>query len=161
MEAAYFMREAIREAKLAEAAGEVPVGCVIVFEDRIVGRGHNTRRYARNALGHAEITAIDEACKTIGGWRLLDCDMYVTLEPCPMCAGAVVNARIRTVYFGAFDPKAGCFGSVIHFNDLPFNYKPVIIGGVLEEECGAMLSDFFRAVRQSLKEEKNHESGDV
>lgn len=156
MDAEYFMREAIREAMLADEAGEVPVGCVIVFEDRIIGRGHNGREGQKNALAHAEVVAIDAACKALGGWRLIDCDLYVTLEPCPMCAGAIVNARIRNVYFGAWDPKAGCFGSVIDFNELPFNHKPQMTGGVLEDECSTMLTDHFRRLRMSnSKDEKN------
>lgn len=145
----YYMREALKEAALADAENEVPVGAVIVRDGEIVGRGHNGREGDKNALAHAEIVAIDEACKKVQGWRLWDCDLYVTLEPCPMCAGAIINARIKNVYFGAWDPKAGCFGSLINFNDLPFNHKPEIISGVLEEECSTILSEHFKRLREN------------
>ena len=144
----YYMREALKEAALADAENEVPVGAVIVRNGEIVGRGHNGREGDKNALAHAEIVAIDEACKKVQGWRLWDCDIYVTLEPCPMCAGAIINARIKNVYFGAWDPKAGCFGSLINFNDLQFDHKPVIISGVLEEECSTILSEHFKRLRE-------------
>ena len=149
MDAEYFMREALAEARAAVAEGEVPVGAVVVRNGEIVGRGHNGREGQKNALAHAEVVAIDAACKALGGWRLWDCDLYVTLEPCPMCAGAIVNARIKNVYFGAWDPKAGCFGSVIDFNELPFNHKPQMTGGVLEEECGSILTEHFKRLRMS------------
>ncbi|MCR4747755.1 MAG: tRNA adenosine(34) deaminase TadA [Clostridiales bacterium] len=149
MDAEYFMREALAEARAADAEGEVPVGAVVVRNGEIVGRGHNGREGQKNALAHAEVVAIDAACKALGGWRLWDCDLYVTLEPCPMCAGAIVNARIKNVYFGAWDPKAGCFGSVIDFNELPFNHKPQMTGGVLEEECGSILTEHFKRLRMS------------
>jgi len=149
MDAEYFMREALAEARAADAEGEVPVGAVVVRNGEIVGRGHNGREGQKNALAHAEVVAIDAACKALGGWRLWDCDLYVTLEPCPMCAGAIVNARIKNVYFGAWDPKAGCFGSVIDFNELPFNHKPQMTGGVLEEECGSILTEHFKRLRIS------------
>lgn len=149
MDAEYFMREALAEARAADAEGEVPVGAVVVRNGEIVGRGHNGREGQKNVLAHAEVVAIDAACKALGGWRLWDCDLYVTLEPCPMCAGAIVNARIKNVYFGAWDPKAGCFGSVIDFNELPFNHKPQMTGGVLEEECGSILTEHFKRLRMS------------
>jgi len=147
MDAEYFMREAIELAREAAAEGEVPVGAVVVKDDEIVGRGRNKREGAKNALAHAELAAINDACETLHGWRLWQCDLYVTLEPCPMCAGAIINSRIKTVYFGAHDEKAGCFGSVTDFNGLDFNHKPEIIGGVLEDECGRLLSDFFKTLR--------------
>lgn len=149
MDAEYFMREALAEAEAADAEDEVPVGAVIVRNGEIVSRGHNGREGDKNALAHAEIVAIDAACKKLQGWRLWDCDLYVTLEPCPMCAGAIINARIKNVYFGAWDPKAGCFGSLINFNDLPFNHKPVIISGVLEDECSTILSEHFKRLREN------------
>ena len=149
MDAEYYMREALAEARAADAEGEVPVGAVIVRNGEIVGRGRNGREGLKNALAHAEVVAIGEACERLGGWRLWDCDLYVTLEPCPMCAGAIVTARIRNVYFGAWDPKAGCFGSVIDFNELPFNHKPEIISGVLEEECSTILTEHFKRLRES------------
>lgn len=142
-----YMRAALNEAKRCEADGEVPVGAVIVKDGKIIATGRNRRESGKNALFHAEIEAIDQACKLLGGWRLQGCDLYVTLEPCPMCAGAVINARIKTVYFGAYDNKAGSFGSVADFSVLPYNHKPEIIGGVMEQECGEMLSAFFKTLR--------------
>lgn len=142
-----FMQEAINLAMISEAEGEVPVGAVVVKDGRIVGSGRNRREYGKNALYHAEIEAIDNACKTLGGWRLWQCDLYVTLEPCPMCAGAIVNSRIKRVYFGAYDNKAGSFGSVVNFNMLPYNHKPEIFGGIMEQECSQMLTDFFKKLR--------------
>ena len=141
------MREALLLAREAAADGEVPVGCVITLEDRIVGRGRNRREKVKNALCHAEIEAIDEACHTLHGWRLWQCELYVTLEPCPMCAGAAINARLPVVVFGAHDPKAGSCGSVISMFDLPYNHKPAVVAGYLEEECSALLSRFFRDLR--------------
>lgn len=141
------MQEAINLAMISEAEGEVPVGAVVVKDGRIVGSGRNRREYGKNALYHAEIEAIDNACKTLGGWRLWQCDLYVTLEPCPMCAGAIVNSRIKRVYFGAYDNKAGSFGSVVNFNMLPYNHKPEIFGGIMEQECSQMLTDFFKKLR--------------
>lgn len=148
MDREYFMREALCLAQRAAAQGEVPVGAVVVKDDEIVGRGYNRRECDKNALAHAELIAIDEACKTLGGWRLWQCDLYVTLEPCPMCAGAIINSRIKTVYFGAKDQKAGCFGSVADFNTFGFNHKPEIVGGILEEECASELSNFFKTLRR-------------
>lgn len=142
-----FMEEAIKLAKMSEAEGEVPVGAVVVRNGEIVGRGRNRREYGKNALYHAELEAIDEACKKLKGWRLWQCDLYVTLEPCPMCAGAIINSRIKRVYFGAYDNKAGSFGSVADFNMLPYNHKPEIYGGIMEQECSQLLSDFFKKLR--------------
>lgn len=141
------MKAAIELAKESQKQGEVPVGAVVVKGDTIVGMGKNRREYGKNALYHAEIEAIDNACKKLGGWRLWECDLYVTLEPCPMCAGAIINSRIRRVYFGAYDNKAGSFGSVADFNKLAYNHKPEIYGGIMEEECSKMLTDFFKNLR--------------
>ena len=151
----FFMAEAIKEAKLAEAEGEVPVGAVIVRDGEIIGRGRNTREYGKNALGHAEISAIDEACKRLGGWRLTRCTLYVTLEPCPMCAGAIISARIPRVVSAVKDAKAGAFGSVINLNSYPLNHKTVTDYGVLSEEASEMLSGFFQRLRKKLDEKKN------
>lgn len=148
MNAEYFMREALKLAEEAASEGEVPVGAVVVKDDMIVGRGRNRREGAKNALAHAELAAINDACDNLHGWRLWQCDLYVTLEPCPMCAGAIVNSRIKKVYFGASDPKAGCFGSIINFNDMGFNHKPEIEGRILEEDCSKILSDFFNILRE-------------
>ena len=141
------MREAIRLAREAAAEGEVPVGCVVALGDRIVGRGRNRRERGKNALCHAELEAIDEACRTLGGWRLWECTLCVTLEPCPMCAGAIVNARIPRVIYGAADPKNGCCGSVVNLFSLPFNHRPELVGGLLEAECAALLTGFFERLR--------------
>lgn len=142
-----YMKRAIALAMESEKEGEVPVGAVIVKNGEIIAEGRNKRETAKNALHHAEIEAINNACKKLGGWRLFDCDLYVTLEPCPMCAGAIINSRIKTVYFGAFDNKAGSFGSVADFNRIPYNHKPEIIAGVMENECSELLSDFFKKLR--------------
>lgn len=142
------MKEALNLAALAAENGEVPVGAVVVKDDEIVGRGYNRREGDKNALAHAEMIAIDEACRTLGGWRLWQCDLYVTLEPCPMCAGAIINSRIRKVYFGASDLKNGSLGSVINLVDLPYNHKPEILSGILEEECSSLLSNFFKNLRE-------------
>lgn len=142
-----FMQKAVELAKISADQGEVPVGAVVVKDGEIVGEGRNRREFGKNALYHAEIEAIDNACKTLGGWRLWQCDLYVTLEPCPMCAGAIINSRIKNVYFGAYDKKAGSFGSVADFNALPYNHKPQIYGGIMEEECASLLSDFFKNLR--------------
>lgn len=148
------MQKALELAKISAAEGEVPVGAIIVKDDEIVGTGRNRREYGKNALYHAEIEAIDNACKTLGGWRLWECDMYVTLEPCPMCAGAIINSRIKTVYYGASDLKAGSFGSVVDFNSLPYNHKPEIVSGVMQDEAREMLSDFFKGLREKKKSDK-------
>ena len=143
-----YMKEAIALAKIAAELGEVPVGAVAVWEGKIVGKGYNRRETDKNALRHAEISAIDEACKTLGGWRLWKCDLYVTLEPCPMCTGAIINSRIKRLVFGADDPKAGSCGSVINLFELPYNHKPEVTKGVLKDECSKLLSDFFAKLRK-------------
>ncbi len=147
-----FMREALILAAEAAAEGEVPVGAVVVQDDRVVGRGRNRREMGKNALAHAEIEAIHEACQTLGGWRLPRCELYVTLEPCPMCAGAIINSRIERVYFGAFDSKAGSCGSVVNLFSLPYNSQPECVGGILQEECAAQLSAFFQNLRKKKSE---------
>lgn len=144
-----YMKEALRLAAIAAAEGEVPVGAVVVRGDEIVGRGYNRREAAKNALAHAELEAIDDACKRLGGWRLWECDLYVTLEPCPMCAGAIINARIQNVYFGAKDKKAGSVGSLVNLFEFPYNHKPKFEGGHLETECSEILSSFFKSLRKS------------
>ena len=143
----HYMTQALELAREAMAEGEVPVGCVIVKDGVVVGRGRNRRETCRAALGHAEIEAIAMACKTLGGWRLKDCALYVTLEPCPMCAGAIVNARIPVVCYGARDDKAGCCGSVLNLFEERFNHKPRVYGGVLKAECGKILQNFFENLR--------------
>lgn len=145
------MLKALELAKESAKRGEVPVGAVVVKGSEIVGVGQNRREYGKNALYHAELEAIDNACKTLGGWRLWQCDLYVTLEPCPMCAGAIINARIKNVYFGAYDSKAGSFGSIIDFNTVPYNHKPNVYGGIMEEACSAMLKEFFKNLRDKKK----------
>ncbi|MBQ9761990.1 MAG: nucleoside deaminase [Oscillospiraceae bacterium] len=147
----FFMEQALALAREAAAEGEVPVGCVIVRGDQIVGRGRNRRETAKTALGHAEIEAIADACRNLGGWRLWDCTLYVTLEPCPMCAGAIVNARIPRVVFGASDAKAGCCGSVCDLFAMNFNHHPAVISGVKEEESAALLAEFFQKLRVTLR----------
>lgn len=141
-----FMRLAIEQARLAEAEDEVPVGAIIVRNGEVIASAYNTREYGKNALYHAEIKAIDKACKVLGGWRLVGCTMYVTLEPCPMCAGAIVNARIERVVFGAPDHKAGAFGTMLNLTSYPL-FKPSITGGVLLDECSSLLSQFFKNKR--------------
>lgn len=144
-----FMRAALEIAKEAAADGEVPVGAVIVKNGEIIAVGRNRREVDRQALAHAELEAIRAACEALGGWRLFDCTLYVTLEPCPMCAGAIINARIDRVVYGAPDPKAGSCGSITDLFALPYNHQPITGSGVLEEECAAVLKDFFRALRKN------------
>ena len=146
-----YMDEALALAAEAAAEGEVPVGCVIVRGDEIVGRGRNRRETGKNALGHAELEAIDQACRRLGGWRLWECTLYVTLEPCPMCAGAIVNARIPRVVYGASDAKCGAVRSVCSLFDMKFNHHPSVEAGVLEEECGQLLTEFFQKLRVELR----------
>lgn len=141
------MREALALAREAAREGEVPVGAVVVTEGRIVGAGRNRRETGKNALCHAELEAIDAACKTLGGWRLWQCGLFVTLEPCPMCAGAIINARIPRVVYGAKDPKSGSCGSVVNLFELPYNHKPELTGSVLEAECAQLLTEFFQKIR--------------
>ncbi len=145
-----YMRRALELAALAAAEREVPVGAVIVKDGVIVGEGRNRREKDKNALAHAEIEAIDMACRTLGGWRLSGCALYVTLEPCPMCAGAIINARIDSVYIGTADPKAGCCGSVVDLFAQPFNHKPTCEYGLCQEECSAQLKTFFRELRKKV-----------
>ncbi len=152
-----YMREAIALAKKAFELGEVPVGAVAVWDGKIVGRGMNLRETDKNALRHAEIMAIDEACKNLGGWRLWKCDLYVTLEPCPMCAGAIINSRVKRVIYGAKDPKAGSCGSLTNLFEMPYNHKPEVISGILEEECSALLKSFFEKLREKRKKENPSE----
>ena len=144
---------ALEQARLAAAEGEVPVGAVITKNGELVSTGRNRRESGKNALAHAEIEAIDSACRALGGWRLWECDMFVTLEPCPMCAGAVINSRIRRLVYGASDSKAGSCGSVINLFDLPYNHKPEVISGFMADECGSFLSDFFTQLRERKKSE--------
>lgn len=149
-----FMKIAIEQAKLAADELEVPVGAVIVRNGEVISVGRNRRETCKNALAHAEIEAIDLACKKLGGWRLWECEMYVTLEPCPMCTGAIINSRLRRVVYGASDYKAGSCGSVVNLFDLPYNHKPELIGGFMAEECAALLSVFFAELRKRKNEEK-------
>lgn len=150
-----YMREALRQAKKAYALGEVPIGCVIVHEGKIIGRGYNRRNTDKNTLAHAEITAINKASKVIGDWRLEDCTLYVTLEPCQMCAGAIVQARIPEVVMGCMNPKAGCAGSILNILDMPqFNHQVAVTKGILEQECSDMLKLFFSELRIRNKAEK-------
>lgn len=147
----YYMKRAIARAKAAAKCGEVPIGAVIVKDGAVVSTGRNMRETTRNALHHAEIIAIDRACKKIGAWRLMDCTLYVTMEPCPMCAGAIVNSRIKRVVYGCYDKKAGALGTVFNLSDFPLNHKFEITGGILEKECAALLSDFFAELRKRPK----------
>ena len=151
MDDLYFMDQALELAKEAAAEGEVPVGCVIVRNGEIVGRGRNRRETAKTALGHAEIEAIAEANKNLGGWRLWDCTLYVTLEPCPMCAGAIVNARIPRVVYGASDAKCGSCGSVCDIFSMDFNHHPKVETGIREEEAAALMTEFFQNLRVTLR----------
>ena len=143
-----YMREALAEAREAYEAGEVPVGCVIVRNGAIIARGRNSREEEQSALAHAELDAIEKACRALGGWRLGDCRIYVTLEPCPMCAGGILNARIPEIYFGAKDSGVGACGSVLNLFEENFHHKPLIRGGILREDCAEILSNFFEKVRK-------------
>ena len=146
-----YMEMALELAKEAALEGEVPVGCVIVCDGQVVGRGRNRRETAKTALGHAEIEAIADACKNLGGWRLWKCTLYVTLEPCPMCAGAIINARIPRVVYGASDDKCGAVRSVCGLFDMKFNHHPKVEYGILEEECAQLLKEFFAKLRVELR----------
>lgn len=150
----HYMSMALELAREAAGEGEVPVGCIITLGDRVVGRGRNRREASRNALSHAELEAIGEACATLGGWRLWQCNLYVTLEPCPMCAGAIINARIPRVIYGARDPKAGACGSVCNLFHQAFNHHPEVTQGILEEACSGELKNFFQALRVTLPTKK-------
>ena len=155
------MREAVRQAKKAWKLGEVPIGCVIVYEGKIIGRGYNRRTTDGNVLAHAEIIAIRKACRAMGDWRLEGCTMYVTLEPCPMCAGAIVQARIPKVVIGCMNPKAGCAGSVLDLlHEDGFNHQVETEVGMLGEECSQMLKDFFRELREKEKERKKEQQNE-
>ena len=151
----YFMREAIIEAKKAEELEEVPIGAVLVLDGEIIARAHNLRESDQNAIAHAELLAIDQACKHLGTWRLENAVLYVTLEPCPMCSGAIILSRIKRVVYGASDPKGGCAGTLMNLlQDERFNHQSEVVAGMLETECGAMLSDFFRKIRARQKQAK-------
>ena len=157
-----FMKEAVRQAKKAWALKEVPIGCVIVFEGKIIARGYNRRNTDKNTLSHAELNAIRKASKKLGDWRLEGCTMYVTLEPCQMCAGALVQSRIDEVVIGSMNPKAGCAGSVLNLLEVDgFNHKVKITKGVLQEECSTMLSEFFRELRAEKKKKKEGKEGEL
>lgn len=150
-----FMQEALIEAQKAAALGEVPIGAVLVYKDEIIARAHNLRETTKNAVTHAELMAIQEACAKMGSWRLEDTTLYVTLEPCPMCAGAILQSRIPRVVYGARDIKAGCVDSLYHLlNDSRFNHECDVLEGMLAEQCGQILTDFFRAIRERKKAEK-------
>ena len=151
----YYMQQALEEAKKAAALGEVPIGAVIVYKNEIIARAHNLRETTQNALTHAESMAIQEACKKIGSWRLEETTLYVTLEPCPMCAGAILQSRIPRVVYGARDIKAGCVDSLYRLlNDARFNHECEVTEGILGDECGQILTDFFKALRERKKQEK-------
>lgn len=149
----FYMKRALELAKQAAEDGEVPVGAVVVKDGEIVGTGRNRREKDKNALAHAELEAINEACKRLGGWRLWQCDMYVTLEPCPMCTGAIINSRLRRLVYGASDKKAGSCKSVVNLFELPYNHRPEVVGGVEENECAAILSEFFKTLRKKNNKE--------
>lgn len=150
-----YMKEAMKQAKKAYLLGEVPIGCVIVYQDKIIGRGYNRRNTDKNTLSHAEITAINKASKYIGDWRLEECTLYVTLEPCQMCSGAIVQARIPRVVIGCMNPKAGCAGSILNVLQMPeFNHQVALTKGVLKQECSDMLTAFFKELRIRNKAEK-------
>lgn len=154
----FYMKEAMKLARKGEALGEVPIGCVIVHEGRIIARGYNRRKTDKSTLSHAELIAIKKADKVIGDWRLEDCTLYVTLEPCQMCAGAIVQARIPRVVMGCRNPKAGCAGSILDlFHEPRFNHRVEVTEGVMENECSRMLSDFFRALRVRLKTDQTND----
>lgn len=156
----FFMREAINEAKKAEAIEEVPIGAVLVHDGKIISRAHNLRESEQNAVAHAELLAIDGACRNLGTWRLEDSTLYVTLEPCPMCSGAIILSRVKRVVYGASDAKGGCAGTLMNLlQDTRFNHQSEVTAGVMEEECGQLLSQFFRKIRdrKKLKKKQNKE----
>lgn len=154
------MLAALEQARLAADEGEVPVGAAVVKDGEIISLGRNRRENGKNALAHAEIEAIDKACRALGGWRLWQCELFVTMEPCPMCAGAIINSRLRRVVFGAADKKAGSCGSVVDLFALPYNHRPEVEGGFMEEECSAVLSDFFKRLREDKKRKKEARTGE-
>ncbi|MBV7392308.1 tRNA adenosine(34) deaminase TadA [Enterococcus alishanensis] len=148
----FFMMEAIKEAKKAEAIAEVPIGAIVVYQGEIIGRGHNLREHSQDATSHAEMFAIQEACRKIESWRLEECQLFVTLEPCPMCSGAMILARVEEVYFGAADPKGGTAGTLMNLlTDQRFNHRAYVEGDILAEECGTLLTNFFRQIRAKKK----------
>jgi tRNA(adenine34) deaminase len=150
-----YMREALKQARKASLLGEVPIGCVIVYQDKIIGRGYNKRNTKKTTLAHAELVAIEKASKAMGDWRLEDCTMYVTLEPCQMCAGAIIQARIKKVVVGSMNPKAGCAGSILNLLQMKeFNHQVELTTGVLEAECTKVLQAFFHDLRLRNKKEK-------
>ncbi|MEY8518391.1 tRNA adenosine(34) deaminase TadA [Lachnospiraceae bacterium 29-84] len=154
-----FMKAAIREARKAEKINEVPIGCVIVYEDKIIARGYNRRNTDKNTLAHAELSAIKKASKKLGDWRLEGCTIYITLEPCQMCAGAIVQARIDKAVIGSMNPKAGCAGSILNLLQIAsFNHQVTLETGILEEECSSMLSSFFKTLREKKREKKTLDS---
>ncbi|WP_430611147.1 tRNA adenosine(34) deaminase TadA [Enterococcus sp. DIV0876] len=151
----YFMKEAMKEAGKAAAIAEVPIGAVVVLDGEIIGRGHNLREHQQQAAAHAEMFAIEAACQKIGSWRLEGAQLFVTLEPCPMCSGAMLLSRVEEVYFGAYDPKGGTAGTLMNLlTDERFNHWSYVEGGILEAACGQMLTDFFRALREKKKQKK-------
>lgn len=153
-----YMKEAIKQARKAELLNEVPIGCVIVYKDKIIGRGYNRRNTDKTTLGHAEITAIKQASKKMNDWRLEECTLYVTLEPCQMCAGAIVQARIPRVVIGSMNPKAGCGGSILNILQMPqFNHQCNVTRGILNDECSSLLTTFFRKLRKTKKSEKEQQ----
>lgn len=157
-----YMKAALKQASKAAALGEVPIGAVVVYEDRIIGRGYNRRNTDKSTLSHAEITAMKKASKVIGDWRLEECTLYVTLEPCQMCAGAIIQARVTRVVMGCMNAKAGCGGSIYNLLEEPrFNHQAEVVRGVLEEECSVMLKEFFKGLRKRLKTEKKSDSDTV
>ncbi|MBO5102924.1 MAG: tRNA adenosine(34) deaminase TadA [Clostridia bacterium] len=146
-----FMREALKQAVKAKELDEVPVGAVVVRNGEVIARAYNTKNKNKNALLHAELEVLKKAQKVLGDWHLLDCDLYVTLEPCPMCAGACINTRLRAVYFGAYDPKAGCCGSLYNLpEDKRFNHRVEVVGGILGQECATILTEFFKSKRKGV-----------
>lgn len=145
---AHWMHQALLEAKKAAALGEIPVGAVIVRDEQVIARAHNRRELDQDAMAHAEVLCIQQACRVLNSWRLSGCTLYVTLEPCPMCSGAIINSRLDRVVYGAKDDKAGCAGSVADLFVMPFNHTPVIRSSILEEECAAVLSEFFETLRK-------------
>ena len=156
-----FMKEALRQARKAYKLEEAPIGCVIVYDGKIIARGYNRRNIDKSTLSHAEIIAIRKAAKVMGDWRLEGCTMYVTLEPCQMCAGAIVQSRIKKVYAGCMNPKAGCAGSILNLLDVPqFNHQVEVVSGVMEEECSRMLKEFFKELRLRNKQEKMEQKGE-
>lgn len=151
----YFMKEAIKEATKAQGLNEVPIGAVIVYDGKIISRAYNLRESEQNSLAHAELLAIDKACRVQGSWRLEDTTLYVTLEPCPMCSGAIILSRVKRVVYGASDPKGGCAGTLMNLLEDPrFNHQCEVVKGVLESECSELLSDFFRKIRERKRQEK-------